>query len=116
MADRTFKANDTWPPLAAVLSDANGPIDLTNATQVKLLMRTGSTLVSGLCQLDTNPITGARLDRTLGQVFYVWVRGDTAIVGDYQVEFEITWAGTTPTTETVPNDSYDSISIIADLG
>lgn len=105
MPDRILKQHDLFPSLQATLSDDNGPIDLSTATGVKLLMRTGGTLVSGACTI---------VDARNGIVRYDWARGDTDTVGEYNVEFEITWPTALP--ETVPNDGYNSIEIQADLG
>lgn len=106
-ADRILKQHDLFPPLQATLSDQNGPIDLTTATAVKLLMKTtdGRISVTGACAI---------VDAVNGVVRYQWVRGDTDNIGEYNVEFEITWPTALP--ETVPNDGYNLISIEADLG
>lgn len=105
MPDRTFKAHDLFPPLEATLSDENGPIDLSTATSVKLLMKSGSTNVTGRCTV---------VDAANGRVRYDWIRGDTDTIGTYQVEFEITWPTALP--ETVPNTGYNEIVIEQDLG
>lgn len=105
----TIKQHDTWPPLVAILSDANGVIDLTTATTVKLLLKSlgaGSTVVSGTCTVDAPP--------TQGQVTYDWQPADTASVNTFNGEFEITWSNGKITT--VPNDSYFTVEIKADLG
>lgn len=39
MANWEMKAGDLYPPLPVVLSDSNGPIDLTNATSVGLVAK-----------------------------------------------------------------------------
>lgn len=105
MADFTIKANDRLPVLDAVLSNLSGPIDLTTATQVRFIMKSTAFTVTGVCTV-VNALTGA--------VRYTWAAGDTANPGEYQLEFEITWPG--PKLETVPNDSYKSVSVLADLG
>ncbi len=105
MADFTIKANDRLPVLDAVLSNLSGAINLTTATQVRLIMKSPAFTVTGLCTV---------VDAATGAVRYTWAAGDTANAGDYQLEFEITWPG--PKLETVPNDSYKSVSVLADLG
>jgi hypothetical protein len=106
MADRTFKQHDLWPPLVTVLEDDDGPIDLTNAASVKVLMKSGATRVSGRCTIAGDPTTGI--------VTYQWVSPDTDVAGTYDVEFEITWPSSRP--ETVPNSGYKSVVIEPDLG
>jgi len=48
-----------------------------------------------------------------GLVRYNWQAADTATVGSYQVEFEVTYADAT--VETFPNDGYIRVEIIADI-
>lgn len=107
--DLVLKRHDTWPPLQATLSDQNGPIDLTNASTVHVIMKGTTALIDGACTIDANQTSTG-----MGQVTYTWAIGDTAITDTYQVEFEIVWAA--GGIETIPNDSYRSIQIINDLG
>lgn len=48
-----------------------------------------------------------------GRVFYAWQDGDTDTAGIYNVEFEIHWGSEI---QTIPNDTYIQINIVADLG
>lgn len=114
MADVTIKRNDTWPPLKAILSDANGPIDLTAASSVTLKMRSSTVLVSAGAALITGP--------TAGEVTYYWkaaqttptaLPADTGFVGVYNVEWEIQWSS--GGVQTVPNINYSTIEIVPDL-
>ena len=112
MADVDIKRGDTWPPVDAVLSDQDGPIDLTTATSVKLLFKTttGSTTYSRVCTI-TNAVAGA--------VRYSWTSADaatgpTSAVNSFNIEWEITWSDGGITT--VPNVGYKSLAIVADLG
>lgn len=109
MADFSIKQNDTGPPLEAVLSDAEGPIDLSTATSVKLLLRgqkrIGAVTVSGVCTIVT-PL--------LGEVKYTWVPADTIVADLYLAEFEIQWAD--GTIWTIPNDKYFYVDMLDDLG
>lgn len=52
-------------------------------------------------------------DAVDGRVTYLWQLGDTDVAGTFHVEFEIHWGAEI---QTVPNDSYLSIKIVADLG
>lgn len=102
-----IKQHDTYPALTATLSDIVGPINLTGAT-VKVILKTAGvtpTTITGACT-----ITNA----TAGAVSYLWVAADTASVNTFQGEFEITFAN--GRISTVPNDSYFSVDIKADLG
>ena len=106
--DLTLKAHDTYPTLKAVLSDSNGAIPLTGATQVKLIMK-GTTAPSPAL------VSGAMVVASAagGYVTYQWAPGDTAVPDTYNVEFEIAWqAGGI---ETVPNDVYRTVKIVQDL-
>lgn len=108
MADWTIKQHDTWPPLSAQLKDAAGNIDLTTATQVKLLAKTssGTTSWSGVCTIT---------DAVAGRVSYnLLATPDTASINTYNAEFEITWAS--GKISTVPNKDYFTIEVVADLG
>lgn len=102
--DAVFKRGDTFRPLDAVLSDTDGVIDLTVATQVEVLLRSATRLVHGICEV---------LDPVAGSVRYEWADGDTDYADEYQVEWEITWPG--GKLDTVPNDSYKTVLIAEDL-
>jgi len=101
----TIKQHDNYPPLVLTLTDQNGPINLSTATTVKLILKSGTTSITGNCVITTP---------TSGIVTYNWGGSDTAVVGTYDGEVEITW--NTGKIETVPNDSYFSITVMADLG
>lgn len=112
MADFTIKRGDSWPPIVATLSDNVGQLNLTTATQVKLLFKTvtGSTVYSRVCTITTP---------AAGQVTYTWTGADAATgplstVNSYNVEWEITWGDGSITT--VPNEGYKTLSVVADLG
>lgn len=112
MADLTIKRGDTWPPVDASLSDQNGPINLTTATEVRMLLKTksGSTSYSRVCEI-TGPLAG--------WVRYAWTSGDastgpTSVANTFNAEWEIEWADGTITT--VPNEGYKEIVITPDLG
>lgn len=110
MADFSLKQNDTWPPLEATLTDQDGPIDLSAALGVRLLLkgqrRTSPAIVAGLCTI---------LDpKTDGNVVYNWVPADTAVADLFNAEFEITWSD--GSVQSVPNDRYFFVDIKPDLG
>jgi hypothetical protein len=110
MADFTIKRNDRLPKLRATLQQGSpaAPIDLTTASSVKAIFKEvggAATTFSGTCTLIT-PSSGI--------VEYAWASGDTAVSGTYQGEFEIDWGAGLK--ETVPNDSYFTLTIVDDLG
>lgn len=105
MADVTIKQHDNYPYLQASLSDANGPVDLTTAVQVKFIAKGVSVTVTGTCSI---------IDATNGVIQYQWAAGDTGTPDDYEVEFEVTWPSAK--VQTFPNDSYKSLTVMADLG
>jgi hypothetical protein len=112
-ADFTIKRGDTWGPLEAVLEDRNGPIDLTTASKVKMLMK------SSTLSITTGPLTiPEQHGANKGKVEYDWEEGDLSIVGTYNVEFEIEWESGRK--QTVPNGAegelYSTVNVTQDLG
>ena len=103
-----MKAGDTAPAVRAVLLDADGaPVNLTGAT-VRFIIATKTTprtaAVDAEATVDTEP----------GTVIYEWVAGDTAEPGDYDAEFEVTYAD--GRYQTFPTDGYVAAKIVDDLG
>jgi hypothetical protein len=102
-----IKQNDTSPAMLATLQDADGnAVDITSAT-VRFHMRPiGSTQVT----IDQAVVIVTPLS---GIVQYNWQASDTATVGSYQVEFEVTYADAS--VETFPNDGYIRVEITDDI-
>ena len=101
------KQNDTTPSLRAALKNGdNDAIDLTNATCRFHMRKIGSTTVSvdEAAQIVTE---------ATGIVQYNWTASDTATVGSYQGEFEVTY--TDGTIETFPNNGYIRVEITDDI-
>jgi hypothetical protein len=97
--------NDTSPSLQATLSDANlAPVSLTAATVMLHMKAIGGGLVLDEQMTITN---------TLGVVQYDWQVGDTATVGTYYVEFEVTYADAS--VETFPNTGSLPLVITREL-
>lgn len=111
MADITRKRNDTWPPIDRTLTETidgvKAPINLTTATQVKLLMES----TDGLTGIS---IVGTIAAATQGKVSFTPTGTTFSTVESYNCEVEITWAA--GKTETVPNDGYFTLEVKADLG
>lgn len=100
------KQNDT-KPLFAHLEDANGQVDLTNASSVVFNLRDlpGTVKVSrAACTI----VTAAE-----GYVKWAPQATDTDTVGSYKGEFEVTWAA--GEIETYPHDSYIKVKIVDDI-
>lgn len=108
----TFKRNDTWPPLRGKATDDDGYIPLADADSLKVLLKSGTTLIEGVAvAIDPPDSDGMNFS-------YTWDDNDLDITGTYQVELEITWNSATspPEVETVPNVGYATLIIVADLG
>ena len=102
-----IKQNDTSPAMLATLQDAQGSvIDLTGST-IRFHMRTiGSTVVA----VDA---PAAIVDPLQGLVRYNWDTDDTAAIGSYQAEFEVTYGDAS--VETFPNNGYIRVEITNDI-
>ncbi len=105
MPNYTIKRNDTRPAINVVLSDAAGAINLTGAKAVHIYLRSDTKLIK----------TGAMevTDAAAGKAKYVWQAGDLAVEGTYKMEFEVTWED--DSVQTIPNDGYLSLEVVADL-
>lgn len=111
MADWTMKAHDRLPSIQAALTTgpttAPVPVNLTTATSVDFIMRVtagGSTKVNAPAVIA---------DATGGVVRYDWLAADTDTPGQYQAEWEVTWADGKQ--QTFPTLTYHSVEILADL-
>ena len=102
-----IKQNDTSPSILATLQDAEGSaVDLTGAG-VRFHMRSmtlNQTVVDAAAVIVTD---------LSGEVRYNWDAADTASVGSYQAEFEVTYAD--GSIETFPNDSFIRVDITDDI-
>jgi len=102
-----IKQNDTRPILAATLIDGDGSaVNLDGAT-VAFKMRKVSTTVS---VVDASATIA---DATNGEVTYTWSASDTATVGEYEGEFQVTYADSG--IQTFPNSNYIEIEITDDI-
>jgi len=102
-----IKQNDTSPIMQATLQDADGnAVDLTGSS-VRFHMRPlGSTTI-------TVDEAASIITPLSGIVRYVWDAADTATIGSYQAEFEVTYADAS--VETFPNNGYIRVEIIDDI-
>lgn len=102
-----IKENDTTPSLRAALLNGSGDaVDLIGAT-VRFHMRP---LGSSGVTIDRSASVVSQAE---GIVQYNWVSGDTANVGFYQAEFEVTYPDAN--VETFPNNNYIGVEIVDDI-
>jgi len=102
-----IKQNDTSPALLATLQDADGNAVNVTGGSIRFHMRQiGSTTVV----VDEAAVIVTPLE---GVVRYNWQAADTATIGSYQAEFEVTYADAS--IETFPNDGYIRVQIIDDV-
>lgn len=99
----TIKQGDTSPSLLAdLVTPANEAAQLVGAT-VLFHMRSSRRSVLPLVAAATV------VDPELGRVRYDWQPEDTSTAGDFEAEFEVTYAD--GSVETFPNDGYIDIYI-----
>jgi hypothetical protein len=103
MADFEIKSGNTAPALVSTLYDGPNPLNLSGAT-VAMRMRSvsGGTLV-------VNAPASIVGDPTLGEVSYQWQPADTANVGDFEVEWVVTFLG--GQVQTFPTEGYTTVTI-----
>tara|TARA_R110000796_G_scaffold178802_1_gene295438 strand:+ start:817 stop:1140 length:324 start_codon:yes stop_codon:yes gene_type:complete len=102
-----IKQNDTSPAMLATLEDADGTaVNVTGAVIRFHMRKIGSTAVV----VDEAAVIVTPLE---GIVRYDWMAADTAEIGSYQAEFEVTYADAS--IETFPNDGYIRVKIIDDV-
>lgn len=104
--DITIKRRDTRHAIKAILRDASGdPVDLTGCN-VKFVMAP-----------PARPATICREphieNAENGEIWVVWVPGETDKSGTYLAEFKVTYPD--GRVETFPSDGYISIQIMNDL-
>jgi len=101
-----IKQNDTSPSLEATLSDVNlVPVNITAAVVMLHMKAIGGAVVL------TRQMTIT--DAENGVVQYDWQAGDTATVGTYYVEFEVTYSD--GNVETFPNTGSLPLVITREL-
>ncbi|MGE0371946.1 MAG: BppU family phage baseplate upper protein [Gammaproteobacteria bacterium] len=107
MAEFWIKRNDLLPEFVVQLLDGDRqPVDLAGSS-VSFLMR----LPDGSSAKVDAAATIVQEDA--GIVKYTWASGDTDTAGDYRAEWEVTFSGKP---QTFPNDGYDTVHILEDLG
>jgi len=107
MATLTIKRNDLARQIEDALKLDGAAIDLTGASvSIVLRNRTTETVIKRAATI-LSPATA-------GLVEYQFVSGDTVVAGSYDLEWEIVFPDTRHLT--VPDNSYHTLNILADLG
>ena len=107
MPTLTMKQNDLAPSLRAQLLDGETAVDLTTASSARIIV---TTIDKATELLDRAATIEAG---TNGWVTMDWQTGDTATVGRYLLEIEVTWPGTKP--QTFPVHQYAWLVVEDDL-
>lgn len=106
-----MKRKDHGRPIWFTVSDALGPVDLTNATSVVLVLRTqGGTptiMEIGATKGPNQTTTGK------GRAYIAPTATQSANAGVYDAEVEVTWSDSSK--ETYPSVGYKTFEIVADL-
>lgn len=102
---------DTSPSLLSTLSGEDGPVDLTNTTDIRFIMqdRYEQIIIDDNLQGSVN-IT----DASSGEVEYVFDSTDTSDVGEYTAEFEVEYNN--GAIETFPTDTKINVEIVEQIG
>lgn len=91
MANKFYlKKGDTYPNIETVLSDSNGPVDLTDCTVVFRMSEAGS---GNLLVEKPAVVKDQSVEANLGKCYAEFEAGDTDIVGTYRVEWKVTFYG-----------------------
>lgn len=105
----TYKQNDTAPAYTVQLTDEDSaPVALTLASSVKMLMRMVGTTTAKI------NAAASILYAATGIIAYPWSASDLNTVGEFEAEVEVTWVD--GTVETFPNDGFNTILVVDDIG
>ncbi|MFN6965236.1 MAG: hypothetical protein ACK4S4_15930 [Pyrinomonadaceae bacterium] len=102
-----LKKGDTSPAIETILSDANGPVDLTGATVVLRMSPDGG---GNPMLVATATVVTPQTGEDLGKVTYDWQEGDTDFVGTHKAEWRVTFANGKKATW--PRGSADTFDLI----
>lgn len=106
----TMKQNDTSP--SYIMEITTPGVSLVGATAVLITRIKGGAVVINRRDL---PILKDAWDHNGGpELLLDWQTGDTATVGQFEMEVEVTYADLH--VETFPKDDYDTLNVIDDIG
>lgn len=110
-ADYTIKQHDHGTTIVITLQEQNpvteewSDMNLTAVDVAKLLLKaSGTGVISGVADVT---------DAANGEVTYTWDADDLQAAGTYEAEVQLTYND--DSVETVPNDGYFSVEVVADL-
>ena len=108
-----IKRNDLLPTLPVQFFEADGvtPLPMESAVAVNMVCRAKGAGVDDPPKFK-KPLT--LLDAATSLYEYRWSGTDTDTAGDFEYEFEIEWPGTKP--QTIPADSYFTLTVVDDIG
>lgn len=101
------KRGDTTP-LSFTLYNGSTPLDLTAASQVRIIAKLPGAASPKFTKVLAGPLG---VD---GVVVLTPISTDVDTAGRYDLEIEVTWNDAT--VQTIPSDGYDQFVIIQDLG
>lgn len=125
MPDLITKRHDTFPGLKTTLEQVNQEtkvkeaIDLKTAVKVTAILKPPiASAIEIVCTAWGGGAITTSTGAKAGQVEASWGQTTLVELGVWNVEFEIEWAesGGVKRYQTVPNEGYRSIEVIADLG
>ncbi len=109
MSDFNWARHDLGPTISAQLSDDNGPVNLTGTT-VSFIA------TIGLTGVPTIKANATITDAVNGVVAYTPIAADTALAGDFNVQWEVNKSGSPATKISYPNNApYQTLHIDPDL-
>ncbi|MFI6302189.1 hypothetical protein ACIBCH_09980 [Amycolatopsis thailandensis] len=105
-----IKRGDLEPDLVITVEDAAGIANLNQVTSWRVIgKQNGQVVVNGAPTVVVDPQNSSK-----ATVTRPWTAGETAAVGDMQVEVEAMWPDSRP--QTFPASGHGVVRIRADLG
>ena len=102
-----WKQNDTAPAIAEQLFDGTGAAVVLTGASVKFMM-----WAPGDAVVKVNA-TATITDAATGKVSYTPIAADTNTIGDYLVEWQVTFSG--GAIETFPNSGHQKVRVTDDI-
>lgn len=106
-----IKQGDTLSPVTGLLRQPDGSVPPLATAEVRFNMRiddgagTGAVVIDhGECEI---------VDEDTGEVRYNWNLGETAVLGDYEYEFEVDYGG--GRIQTFPNTGNRKLKIVKQI-
>jgi hypothetical protein len=106
-----MKRDDLEPDLVLTVEDAAGVANLNQVTAWRIIAKQHGVIVVDGAPTTVTVDPGNTAKATITRA---WETGETAVVGDMQVEVEAMWPSARP--QTFPAAGYGIVRIRADLG